>query len=113
MVRTKGIQVYEILPDGCLNGTYANEGTSNEIYNEISRKKSESNLELTDPLIGYYDCVYFDIGNKHYECDLEITKGSISKYYFIWSEKGPTKPIFEGHGWQTNQNTITIKYWSV
>ncbi|MEI9933807.1 MAG: hypothetical protein WDM71_02930 [Ferruginibacter sp.] len=117
MSKTIGVQVYEILPNGCLNGVYANEGSLNEIFNEISRKSAKQediNIDPKDILIGKYDCFYFDLNNKGEECELNIINGgSNSQYIFKWSEKGSTSSKFEGKGWKTNHNQITIKYESV
>ena len=80
MAKTQGVQVYEILPDGCLNGTYANDDTGNKIYNEIARKRTGD----TTDIIGLYDCFYFDLGNTNQPCELEIKLASTSQYEFIW-----------------------------
>ena len=40
MTKYTGVCVYEILPDGCLNGVWAdnNKRTENQIFNEIGKK---------------------------------------------------------------------------
>jgi len=108
----KGVIVYEILPNGCLNGIYSNDAmsTTNEIFNEIARKIPNANK---DEILGKYACSYIDLGNKIEICDLEINAPPSKKgqYQFTWTKKG-TK-IFEGIGWLTRHNQITVSYWDV
>lgn len=103
-----GVIVYEILPNGCLNGVYSNDhkNTKNEIFNEIARKKQK---EDTNKIEGIYSCSYIDLNSEVFECDLEITANN-GRYEFIWTElvTGVTK--FTGTGWLTRQNQITVMY---
>lgn len=111
MPKYNGVQVYEILPDGCLNGTYANEGSRNEIYNEIARKKRtqpKDAINKADNVIGDYDCFYFDLDNERVNCDLIIRPGANTQYTFTWIDG--IKTLFTGVGWKTNNHQITIAY---
>ena len=106
-----GIAVYEILPNGCLNGVYSNDhpDTQNEIFNEIARKVSEDGA---DTIVGKYVCCYISIGNEACNCDLEIQIATRRKrngqYDLIWSRN--KKVIFEGTGWKTRGNQLTVSY---
>lgn len=40
MAKVKGIVVYSIESNGCLNGVYSNTGLTGEVYNEIARVSS-------------------------------------------------------------------------
>lgn len=111
-----GVAVYEILPNGCLNGVYTNDhpNTQNEILNEIARKVLNGNGDINT---GKYVCSYIDAGNVTVNCDLEITTGIVRKngrsgqYDFKWYDTGKTtNPIFEGTGWLTRHNQITVSY---
>lgn len=119
-----GVIVYEILPNGCLNGVYSNDhlSTKNEIFNEIARKKSGY---VGDEILGVYACSYMDVGNVIVNCILTITDPSsrVSKransgqFDFTWylsgtfnEEKNTGTKIFEGTGWRTKVNQITVSY---
>ena len=108
-----GVVVYEILPDSCLNGVYANDWANNaegrnELYNEIARKKVG---EDKTSIPGRYDCFYFDLLNEECPCDLTIdVHPNRGHFRFQWFEKGTTNRIFEGSGWLTRNNQITVSY---
>ena len=117
-----GIVVFEIFPNGCLNGVYSNDhlDTKNEIFNEIARKISG---EESDEILGVYACSYIDVGNIVKNCVLVISNPLLRKpprvrkgqYDFTWyrdynpkTKKGNI--IFEGTGWRTRENQITVSY---
>ncbi len=112
----KGVVSYEILPNGCLNGVFSNNhpNTKDEIYNEIARRKS-LNDEKIIKIDGEYDCCYWD-KNEACSCDLVIKilcsyKENI-RYQFIWYKRGSKDSIiFEGVGWLTRDNELTVTYW--
>jgi len=62
MSKFRGIAVYEILPNGCLNGVYSNDdpATEDEIFNEIARKHPN---EVGQGIEGKYTCGYIDLKN--------------------------------------------------
>ena len=116
-----GVAVYEILPNGCLNGVYTNDhpDTSNEMFNEIARRKPVAEKEILaypNDILGLYACSYIDLGNIVCECDLEIRIGRVRRngrsglYDLFWFETGTNNLIFEGTGWRTRQNQITVSY---
>ena len=105
-----GVIVYEIHPNGCLNGVYSNDhtDTNNEIFNEIARKKPTN--EIND-IEGLYTCCYIDLNSESFKCDLQI-KNNNDQYEFTWYETGlPTQWKFKGKGWKTRENQITVWYW--
>jgi hypothetical protein len=113
MAKAFGIQVYEILHSGCLNGVYANIKSNNEVCNEVSKKKLFQSINIinpaNDPIIGDYDCFYFE-GNNRQNCDLEIRIGNSSHYDFKWLDLNNTQTIFTGEGWKINEHQIVIQY---
>lgn len=107
-----GVIVYEIFPDGCLNGVYSNDHhlTKNKIFNEIARKIDTSEAgEDENNISGQYICSYIDLSNEVYICDLEI-KHNNGRYDFSWREKVTKQVKFKGTGWLTKQNQITVSY---
>ena len=114
-MKEQGVAVYEILPDNCLNGVYSNNLCDNKLYNEIARKKSEI-PEIVDKtgLSGVYECAYTEMDQPIKTCELHITTGkkkNRGEFYFLW-KKGE-KDIFEGSGWKTKENQITVSYRSI
>lgn len=118
MASINGVAVFEILPNGCLNGVYSNDhpDTKNEIYNEIARKMSGDDL---DSIIGTYACSFISLRNEIFNCILVIHNQSKRKkngqYHFEWydSDKSTRKMMYEGTGWKTRDNQITVSYRSV
>ena len=107
----KGVVVYEILPDGCLNGVHSNDhqNTKNEIFNEIARKiiKDDSRINVVE---GDYICCYIDLANEPYICDLIISNNN-GRYDLIWHERNqPTVIKFKGTGWCTRKDQLTVRY---
>ncbi|MDB5136010.1 MAG: hypothetical protein JWP37_2613 [Mucilaginibacter sp.] len=107
-----GIVVYEILPDGCLNGVYSNthKDTKNQIFNEMARKNS---LFDEDKIDGIYACSNIDLANLVYTCELDIANTNNQytlKWYEITSKRNRILK-FEGIGWRTRKNQLTVMYW--
>ena len=124
-----GVVLYEIFPDGCLNGTFSNDHPNgfitasgirigNRLFNEIARKIDQNNNDiLNNPsaLIGEYICSYIDLGGIVYECRLEISLGHIRRnrracgYDFVWNDSTSGAILFEGSGWRIG-NQIVVSY---
>lgn len=109
----EGIMVYEILPNGCLNGVYTNDhpDTRNEIFNGIARKRSKQE----EGILGDYTCGFMShTSDNIWECDLKIHNTPKRKrngqYHFEWFDKKTKKMIFEGTGWLTRPNQVTVSY---
>ena len=114
-----GVIVYEILPNGCLNGVFSNDHPDNvnhEMFNEIAKKVSNIDNNGGDEIFGNYICSYIDFGNEVEICDLVIKpghkrqNGRRCQYDFIWQDKITKKIKFEGSGWRTRANQITVSY---
>lgn len=108
-----GVIVFEILPNGCLNGVYSNDhaDSKNEIFNGIARKKPNQK----EGIIGDYICGFMSHNSDDiWTCDLKIhntpKRQRNGQFHFEWYEKGTNKMIFEGTGWQTRTNQITVSY---
>jgi hypothetical protein len=109
MPTLKGVIVYEIFPNSCLNGVYSNTHgkTKNEIFNEIARKKESPN---DGKIEGLYTCCYIDLDSIPFICDLKISPASEGKYKFEWMDTEKNKLKFKGIGWLTKENQITVSY---
>jgi hypothetical protein len=107
----KGVMVYEILPDGCLNGVGADtwSDTKNEIFNEMAKKVSDS---TKGEILGTYKGVYTGLNGLLVETKLEISPSKEAHYSFNWYEgESRDKWNYEGLGWLTRPNQITVLYW--
>lgn len=104
----RGVITYEILPDGCLNGVYSNNAqkTNGEIFNEIAKRKPG---QIKGEISGQYICCYIDSDYNVHECELKVTGILNANYEFEWHKQGVK--MFEGTGWRTKQNQLTISYW--
>jgi hypothetical protein len=113
MSKFKGIVVYEILPNGCLNGVYSNNdlATKDEIFNEIARKHPDEGVH---GIVGKYTCGYIDLNNQLHECILQITSitntANNFQYEFVWHDKISNAIKWKGIGWRTRDNQITVRY---
>lgn len=102
-----GVVIYEILPDGCLNGIYTNDHqlTNGKIFNEIARKKSEDYNDV----IGDYVCSCIDFNNQVKNCELTIRFSPKNNQYKLdWSDN--QGPLFNGIGWLTRDNQLSVIY---
>jgi hypothetical protein len=109
----KGIVLYEIEMNGCLNGVYTNERAGpngGEIFNEIARLPQAPNDWPCD-LSGTYDCFYFDLANERGNGTLQITStGNIHR--LMWRNMHGV-PLFEGDGYCMNARQLAVRYQSV
>ena len=102
----KGIALYNIELDGCLNGVYTYDGINGTILNEIARKKTKKDK---GELCGIYDSSYFDTGNFRHKAILTIGEGEKGTYTFIWKVVGK-EIVYEGTGYKMNEKQIVVKY---
>jgi hypothetical protein len=104
-----GVMVYEILPDGCLNGVGSDthKRTNDKIFNEVARKK---NGPTEKTIKGKYTSSYMNLDGKFIVADLEITpdKERKERFIFLWTEEG--KPAYQGTGWKTRENQVVVYY---
>jgi len=106
----KGMILYTIEKDGCLNGIYTNEhpAAAGSILNEITKKSDTK----PDDLEGTYLSAYFESDNgKVTECKLAIDCKSIP-YRFVWYKNNPNNPIWEGYGYKMRENLLAVHYWA-
>lgn len=102
-----GVQYYEIMGNGCLNGCYLNFETG-QVFNEIARK-SDGSKELP----GRYYCSYtnqdsggvIDISNE----TLEIVEISNNQFSFTWTD-ADRKINWLGHGGKISDSQVLVKY---
>ena len=107
MTKYTGVCIYEILPDGCLNGVWSDnyKKTENQIFNEIARKVDL----LSDKIEGKYICSYTDFGNQSLKCELDIEailQGGTC-YKLVWKCSGFT---INGTGWLTRHNQLSVSF---
>lgn len=99
------VQIFDIIPDGCLNGRFINLQTG-EVYNEIARKLWPD----TDGLDGIYNNSYIDSDGTWLSV-LVITSLTNKKFQFEWFDKHNGNQDWTGEGWYIKQNQIALKYW--
>lgn len=112
MEKLKGIVLYDIERDGCLNGVYTNNLTPrSEIFTETAKLKSKVDVKNENTIVEVYDCFYFDAVDERVDCILtfRITNG---RYDAEWILIGETEPRFIGQGFLMNDRQIAISYWS-
>lgn len=99
----KGLILYNIEKDGCLNGVYTNEYCKGEIWNEILKKKTKD-----DDICGEYLCAYSE-GKKIINDTLEIKKheNNNGSYNFEWGK------YFTGYGYKINDHQIIVHYYEI
>jgi hypothetical protein len=104
-----GVIVYDILPDGCLNGLGSDndKDTKNEIFNEIARKKSDEN---SDGIAGNYICSYSDTNDVIRKCCLTIGESPKNQFHFHWHKIEGRTWEFIGIGWRIKPNQIAVSY---
>ena len=108
MDELKGIVLYDIERDGCLNGVYTNNLTPNaEIYTETAKRKSR--VDNKNTIVEVYDCFYFDAESERVNCTLtfEIINGIINAEWRLLNND----IIFTGQGFLMNDRQIAISYW--
>jgi hypothetical protein len=105
----KGIILYSIELDGCLNGVYTNEDADGEIFNEVAIKKKNDEVN-EDHLVGSYDCFYFENGNAGTTAILNVKKTAINMYDFKWTATSPQGASFTGIGYKMNEKQIAVRY---
>jgi hypothetical protein len=105
----KGIVLYNIELNNCLNGVHTNDDAKGEIFNEIAKPKTK--IDGND-ISGLYYCAYFENNNnKVVECELKIeVKQGI--YEFTWSTP-KDGDYHKGIGYKMNKTQIAVSYTDV
>jgi hypothetical protein len=105
----RGIVMYSIEGDGCLNGVFTNPGAFGRILNEVARRRGGPLATLE----GDYDCFYFDSDDSRNDCTLTISIDPTTRQFTLrWiGLDGVT--WFEGRGFRMNDRTLVAHYWSV
>lgn len=103
----KGIILYDIEMDGCLNGVFTNENANpaGTIYNEIAKRTDGKRIE--DGIEGNYVCSWVDLNNERVNGLLNITEDPVGLFTFIWTS---THGNFTGTGFQMNRRQIAVHY---
>ena len=104
----KGVALYNIELDGCLNGVFTNDNIDGQIFNEIAKISTSIGA---DGLSGIYHCFYFDSGNSRNDAELTIgiANGTTKKYDFSWVVNN--KIVFKGVGYKMNEKQVVVHYW--
>ena len=112
MEKLKGIVLYNIERDGCLNGVYTNNLTSGaEIFTETAKLKSKTDKKTNEnTFVEVYDCFYFDAVDGRIDCTLTFTStnGIIDAKWVLLDDD---RPLFIGQGFLMNDRQIAISYW--
>ena len=108
----KGIRLYTIESDECLNGVFINEHTPGRTCNEILKLKKQKGK---DKICGEYICAFvgenINVTDRTSEYTIiidrkvEITKVG-SFYEFKWEN-------FKGYGYKMNDRQIVVHYRSI
>ena len=101
-----GMITYELMGDGCMNGTWTNIHTeSKKVMNEIARKKD--GVDKGD-LSGEYYVSWIENKGGPVSGTLKI-ESRITHYYFEWIVSG--KVSFRGVGMQVTDKRLAVTYW--
>ena len=108
MEKIKGIVLYNIELNGCLNGVYTNNMADGIIFNEIAKLRKKFS---EDEFEGDYDCFYFDKDPIRNDAELIIRKveGKHRTYSFRLNVDG--KARFNGIGYKMNEKQLAVHYW--
>lgn len=100
-----GIALYSMDKDGSLNGSYTNEHAQGIVYDEIAQRVTPLG---NDPLLGTYECVYFEAGAKKIEANLNIDHNG-QTYTFEWRAKNGNDH-YRGVGHRMRNEIIAVRY---
>jgi hypothetical protein len=101
-----GMITYELMGDGCMNGTWTNIHTeSKKVMNEIARKKDSADKS---DLSGEYYVSWIENKGGPVSGTLKI-ESRITHYYLEWIVSG--KISFRGVGMQVGDRRLTVTYW--
>jgi hypothetical protein len=107
----KGIILYDIEPDGCLNGVYTNNAADGVIFNEIARRNSYT-AEENDGIRGVYDCFYFnqDPRRNNVRLTIGLAQDTSTGRAFSFEWEGQ-RIRFSGIGYRMNERQLVVHYW--
>lgn len=100
----KGLCLYTIEKDGCLNGVYTHEGARGVISNEIARKHPKGKM-IGNGLADRYNSYYFDTKGVTTEIKIKLNNGEYQIDWVIDSEIA-----FKGYGYLMNANQLVVQY---
>jgi len=101
-----GMITYELMGDGCMNGTWTNIHTeSKKVMNEIARKKDGIDR---GELPGEYYVSWIENKGGPVSGTLKI-ESRVTHYYFEWIVSG--KVSFRGVGMQVTDKRLAVTYW--
>jgi len=101
-----GIVNYEIIGDGCLNGTWTNNdvGRGGVIMNEIARKNDNKQNEV----VGSYYASWIEPNQQPITGALQITQHG-EELHFEWTSNNVS--VFKGVGLQVGLHNVIAFYW--
>ena len=133
-----GLKIYDIAEDGCLNGTWTNnglltnDGHHSEMMNEIAKKitnpikvipeeikeifnnysKNEKEQNYKDNLPGYYWLSWIELDNDEgvVIAWLKIIPQNNGVYILLWVDDKLKKITFEGRGLKIGENKLAVIY---
>lgn len=106
-----GVVTYKIVGDGCLNGLWTNNYSSQSLMNEIGRRLQKYNDN--DNISGDYTSAYIENNGTAFTGELKIQKKETRIYKLKWSHiniKG-TSVEYEGVGMEVGINQLVAIYW--
>lgn len=120
MEKVKGLILYNVELDGCLNGVYTNNYLGGVICNEIARRQFSNENQSKNEIEGHYDCFYFSTEKDSIRNNiiLEIKRVKIEEItaemkgltlLFKWKNQ-EGKTVFEGLGYLMNPRQLVVSY---
>ena len=106
----KGIVLYNIELDGCLNGVFINEHSNGRIWNELLKKLDDTKAD--NSIEGTYTAIWIDEEQTN-GVDTAIVEVVYrdNAFDFTWKHIiGGTR--WKGIGYKMNHNQIVVNYWS-
>lgn len=105
-----GIILYNIQRDGNLSGVYTNIPSRGRINLEILTRMPNINSNNNFEIIGEYQSMYFQGEERFADVWCLITREVGENIFrFLWRQNDIV--IFEGIGYQMNNNQIAVNYW--
>ena len=101
----RGIIVYEIKDDGCLNGTWTNNDVEGVVMNEIAKKVGTD----THVVRGDYIVAFIDFNGDVFKGKLSIDQNG-SVYNLKWYIENADLN-YEGIGLRFGNNNLVASYW--
>jgi hypothetical protein len=103
----RGLCLYNIEKNGCLNGVYTNDDARGVIFNEIAQVHPKGKVDPKTGIADRYNGYYFDTRGVASEIHVRLLNG---QYELDWVVGA--KIAFKGKGYLMNPTQLVVQYWS-